>query len=377
LLRSVERSEYTADPWSIRQAAAYHAFDVENGRSLWITVKGNDLLQNTIANDLRNLPVHAGAMGHEVGPAFEASLATHLIYFRWCEQNWRWFIRDIEDRIRNALRVARTLPLDDELTFSSDPRKPEYHVPTSSTGHEPRFGRVSEKKNMFAPITTLPTFRRRTGAGPPRDLEKELFPPPPPPFPPPPPSKSGPDTLVALSMFNYRDLQTLATIARRLEEAASVIQLNVGVLQDACEYYQDAVQSEDIKNPQLRRDMAKAVFAFSRRVKQIVRSLETSHAQLVSLGRRLDGGKQLVSTYPIRHPHSCFKFTLLLNVNLCVSTSNSCSSGVSKSVDSSPTMDTDRPSTWKTSPVGRSGKPCRCTPSPSSPWSSCRPPFYA
>jgi hypothetical protein len=44
-LRSVEASSgQTNLPWSIRQTAVYHEFDIETGRSVWITVKGNKLI---------------------------------------------------------------------------------------------------------------------------------------------------------------------------------------------------------------------------------------------------------------------------------------------------------------------------------------------
>ena len=115
----MERAEGATDPWSIRQVAAYHSFDVETGRSVWITVKGNDLLQRRIMEDTVDLPVHQGAMGLDVGAAFDASLVTHLVYFRWCEENWRWYIRDMEQRIRSSLIRAKTVPVDSEPRFTT------------------------------------------------------------------------------------------------------------------------------------------------------------------------------------------------------------------------------------------------------------------
>jgi hypothetical protein len=45
-LRSVERSSEPSLPWSIRQTAVYHDFDLETGRTLWVIVKGNKLIKN-------------------------------------------------------------------------------------------------------------------------------------------------------------------------------------------------------------------------------------------------------------------------------------------------------------------------------------------
>jgi hypothetical protein len=53
--------------------------------------------------DSIDLPVQQGATGADVGASFEASLATHLIFFHWCEENWRWYVRDMEERVRNTL----------------------------------------------------------------------------------------------------------------------------------------------------------------------------------------------------------------------------------------------------------------------------------
>jgi hypothetical protein len=61
------------------------------------------LIQRIIMEDSIDLPVQQGATGADVGASFEASLATHLIFFHWCEENWRWYVRDMEERVRNTL----------------------------------------------------------------------------------------------------------------------------------------------------------------------------------------------------------------------------------------------------------------------------------
>ncbi|KAH0423634.1 hypothetical protein CcaCcLH18_12050 [Colletotrichum camelliae] len=61
LLRSVEYSDSGSTGvwgWQIRQAANYHSFDVETGKSFWFTVKGNDLFKKRIRDTchLLNIP---------------------------------------------------------------------------------------------------------------------------------------------------------------------------------------------------------------------------------------------------------------------------------------------------------------------------------
>jgi hypothetical protein len=290
LLRSLERAEHGKETWSIRQVAAYHSFDVENGRSVWITIKGNDLLQKRIMEDSIDLPFHQGAMGPDVGASFEASLATHLIFFRWCEQNWRWYIRDMEDRIRHSLVRAKTVPVDSEQRFTRLPSKTDMGVPVASrrrdidmAGSPP----VLEKKGILETIKEIrwpranPFDRAQVPGGrqePPLSSARRV-----------------PEGIHVLNMFNYKDLQKLSILAERLEEAALVVKLNLDTLRDVYEYYQHLPQSDDLR-ADVRNHMEKSTLAFLRKLRHILRSLETRHTQLVSLRKRLDNGKGLVRT---------------------------------------------------------------------------------
>jgi hypothetical protein len=108
LLQSVEGVEGATDPWSIHRDGAYHSFDAINGRSVWITIRGKDLLQQRTMDDSVDLPVYRGMMGSDVAAAFEASLATHLIskvFYCWC-QNWHWYVRGLEDHTQESLVSA-------------------------------------------------------------------------------------------------------------------------------------------------------------------------------------------------------------------------------------------------------------------------------
>ena len=298
-------AEGTTDPWSIRQVAAFHAFDVVNGRSLWITIKGNDILQKRIMEDSVELPIHKGAMESDVGASFAASLATHLIFFRWCEQNWRWFVRDMEDPIRSSLVQAKTMPIESEPRFTPIRRKTETGFSASSGGSDLRFPRVSRFRGSL--LQSLRGPRATTF-----DLASTG-------------TRREPEGMLVLNMFSYKDLQKLSTLAERLEEATLVIQLNVGVLRDVYEYYQDAVQPGNIADEEVRCRMAKETQAFLRRLQQIVKSMETGHTQLVSLRKRLDSGKSLVSQRPNQYLQAHALNRLRLN-----STRTSCTCGVCK-----------------------------------------------
>ncbi|KAK4040357.1 hypothetical protein C8A01DRAFT_15750 [Parachaetomium inaequale] len=276
LLRSVERAD-AADPWSIRQVAAYHSFDVENGRSVWITLKGNNLLQKRIKDDSLDLPVHQGALGLDVGAAFEASLATHLTFFHWCEHNWRWYVRDVEERIRTSLARAKTIPVESEPSY----RTGVLASSRDSTMQLSTFNPVSEKGSIVQRTICGLRWPDRTAFDHAPAVQE-------PPFS---RARRVPEGLAVLNMFNYKDLQKLSILAERIEEATLVVQLNVDALQDVYEYYQRPIH--DNVRPDVRMHMEKSAATFLLKLRQIIRSLETRHTQLASLRKRLDNGKAL------------------------------------------------------------------------------------
>jgi hypothetical protein len=118
LLQSVEGVEGATDPWSIHRDGAYHSFDAVDGRSVWITIRGKDLLQQRIMDgSVIDLPVYRNVTGPDAAAAFEASLATHLInkvLYCWC-QNWRWYVRGLEDHTQESLVSAEPAPFDSDL----------------------------------------------------------------------------------------------------------------------------------------------------------------------------------------------------------------------------------------------------------------------
>lgn len=240
--------------------------------------------------DTVDLPVHQGAMGLDVGAAFDASLVTHLVYFRWCEENWRWYIRDMEQRIRSSLIRAKTVPVDSEPRFTTVSHKTGTGMSASSGGSDGKFtwsafAPISEKRNI---LQSIKEFRR------PRPTTFDLA-----------PAAEGtqeshlsetrrvPEGILVLNMFNYKDLQKLSILAERLEEAKLVIQLNLDALRDVYEYYENPIEFDGLK-AEVRDHMQKSAASFRLRLRQIIRSLETRQTQLVSLRKRLDNGKGLV-----------------------------------------------------------------------------------
>ncbi len=95
-LKSVEPSDSQPQfPWSVRQLAVYHSFDVGNGKALWIIIKGDQLIKRRIkaATNPRNNK-QQGFSGASEG--LSATLSIHLIIFDWCREQWRVYISYLE-----------------------------------------------------------------------------------------------------------------------------------------------------------------------------------------------------------------------------------------------------------------------------------------
>lgn len=96
------------DDWSIRQAAFYHQFDVENGNTLWIATSGGDDIQSRVED-------HTGrnARPEDVNfdtpkSSFRSSLSVHQLFCNWSTEGWRghlgWLEQTIAKRVLLPMR---------------------------------------------------------------------------------------------------------------------------------------------------------------------------------------------------------------------------------------------------------------------------------
>ena len=308
-------------PWRIRQTAVYHCFDVATGRAFWLTIKANDMMKKRITEAASTLPpLRASLLGdHRRG--FAASLATHLIFLEWTDENWRQCINDIEGELRKILVKAKTARIDREPHF--DAIKPlisrkttmnQQHgfganaLPRSASKIttesvrmkagslasalwslvskaqvEKRGSVVSvgnpagEKSGLFHGVKQLP-FRVNKAA----------------------PSDGGDDdealkSLQWLDMFSFAEMQKLHDIGERLEEMSLVVKLDADVLRDIRTYYASLMERDEFPH-ELRTDCAADVASFCRRVEGIEKNLRLRRSQLGSMICLLRDGKTLVSS---------------------------------------------------------------------------------
>jgi hypothetical protein len=133
-LRSVEpTSPRSKEPWSIRQCAVYHTFDVENGKMIWIMVKGNKEIQERVT-EAANRSTHSDVPLKSRSDAFAASLETHLLLCNWSGENWRWYINDLEDQLSALAQGLLAYEVERQPSPLPSPTLPKITSPRFSVG---------------------------------------------------------------------------------------------------------------------------------------------------------------------------------------------------------------------------------------------------
>jgi hypothetical protein len=93
--------------WSIRQAAIHHQFDVETGASFWIVTKGDKEIKNRIEDmtGVDGRPEDRDFSSPE--NCFRRTLDAHLVCCHWSVEDWRWYIRWLEESIDRAVSNSK------------------------------------------------------------------------------------------------------------------------------------------------------------------------------------------------------------------------------------------------------------------------------
>jgi hypothetical protein len=223
-LRSVEQSlNQVPLPWSIRQTAIYHSFDLLTEEALWINIKGNQLLETRIEESI--IPDEPADTSTQ--SPFAASLSAHLIFAEWSVEGWGSYIDDIEAHMQR-------------LTLRSiiDPVfKPVVSVNQHARNHsKSSIPTASDASRSPKHLSTPPVCRNNStdyvGYGKRKKHATELIP--------------GPvvapknhqlvlpetNRSQPLASFSFEDLKRLHHLEEKVEEVITVLALNTGTLSD-------------------------------------------------------------------------------------------------------------------------------------------------
>ena len=105
-LKAVSSTTAETYPWSVRQAAIHHQFDIDQGTALWIITEGGRDLKASIQK-------LTGSKGRPVDQnftkpvdCFRSSLAVHLLLCQWSTEQWRWYIQWLESEMVEKVRSS-------------------------------------------------------------------------------------------------------------------------------------------------------------------------------------------------------------------------------------------------------------------------------
>lgn len=95
-LKSVDPDDAKLNDWSIRHAAIHHQFDLVYGTTLWIVTKGGTDLRQKF-KELTGEDGRPEDRDFTSPPAcFRASLSAHLLFCHWATEDWRRYLKWLE-----------------------------------------------------------------------------------------------------------------------------------------------------------------------------------------------------------------------------------------------------------------------------------------
>ena len=233
-LRSIEPSSSQPEwPWSIRQSALYHSFDVETGRTNWIIIKGDQLLKKRIQSATSSRGLSESSCFGTVDGAFASTFAIHMIMCEWSGENWRWYINFLEEALQATTRPALSAMVD--------------AFPSSLVGEEPSLlaqcRNSNEEINLPSPMFRKPPAQAYHLKGRPTSTYKTL-------------SDDGlalqdleSETLQRHATksrqdFSFGDLQRIQFIQEKVNETQLILKLNVDVLVELRQHYHFICESD-------------------------------------------------------------------------------------------------------------------------------------
>ena len=288
-LRSIEPSKGEPEwPWSIRQSAMYHSFDVETGRANWINLKGNELLKRRIRSATGSPGPSETSCSGTVDRAFVSTLAIHLVMCEWSGENWRWYVNFLEESLQATSRPTLSAMVDPFPSSMADEAPSMMAQRASSDMDIIMSNPILRKAPAQAyhlksrPIANSKTLSDIDLA---QELEYETL---------------QHEAASTHQDFSFSDLQRIQFIQEKVNETLLVLKMNVEVLAELRQHYRSIYESEGWLCS-LYSKCKKDVSRFEKRVIAVEKDIRMQHARTETLMRLLADRKNLVC-------HVCWVF---------------------------------------------------------------------
>jgi len=284
-LRFVEPYKGDPDwPWSIRQSAIFHSFDVENGRSVWIMIKGNLSVQNRIAEavksdnttEMRNIRCYKS-----VSASFASSINVHSNLCDMATDNWRWYINFLEGEFQKLTRYALHAPVETASIPKAHLRSPIRSV----TAPSPQMQRQWSVGSVHTWLSGSQKSRTMTPAGPDDSKSANIK-----------WESKSEKPITGDGDFSFSKLQGIQHLEEKVNESLLVIRMNVNILQELSEYYTD-LEHREIWPANFTDETMEELSQFQRLISSAISDFKMQQSRLETLIRMLSNRKDLVSKH--------------------------------------------------------------------------------
>ena len=245
-LKSVERSTGQSPPtWSIRHCAIHHTFDLTYVRTSWIFIKGNKEMETRIRSATGSCEPEVSSSFNHIDRAFVAALGIHLLICDWSAENWRWYIKFLEQELDHLTQGAITKNADIPVSpkvghdiIASLSRRDTQRTQDTQRNRVFSFPRTFSRSGTQAtdtvPTTAVrekPTFKTLRGNKvqplPPGKSESALY---------------QPERRVRFDSwgqqeFFFSDLQDINNLEEKANETVLVLKLNLDVMAQLKDFY--------------------------------------------------------------------------------------------------------------------------------------------
>ena len=292
-MKSMEHSSQGDWPWSPRDCAINHTFDLVNIRTTWIMIKGNTLIQDRVRSAITFQSPAELSSFQTLGSAFASTLATHLIVSDWAAENWHHFISFIEARYHEIARRAMSDEIDVPPTIVREaggaPFQKLKHTDTVKSANSLSSTITNGRTGTF---DSLLSMRKEKALVSPPSANVEVGSKPHP----------SPATKGTLKVefetrgqkeFSFGDSQALRHLHERAKEAVLILQLNMKIMSHLLQYYKTTLSSKRFPEAILQTCLDDFEI-FQSRVESIGDDLHTQVLKLETLIENMTGCETLV-----------------------------------------------------------------------------------
>jgi hypothetical protein len=139
-----------SSPWSIRQVAIHHSFDICSGLIFWTIIKGSTSIRDRIISACRSNKSPEMRNFGNVAESLLATLFTHLAICDTSLENWGWYISYLEEEMQKATEKVIDAPIG-----ASTGNKATMNVHSPDPIHGDKIDRSRTRTFTFSRSSTL------------------------------------------------------------------------------------------------------------------------------------------------------------------------------------------------------------------------------